>query len=53
MMEKIYEGVQKLSAAKEFGDRYRELWVKGGAETVELVSFRFHCSMGLFVARIE
>ena len=49
MMEKVYEGVHKMSAAKEYGDRYKELYEMGGDETVELVSFRFHCSMGVFV----
>lgn len=52
-MEKVYEGVHKMSAAKEYGDRYRELYGLGRPQTVELVSFRFPCSMGVFVARID
>lgn len=53
MMEKVYEGVHKMSAAKEYGDRYRELYGLGRPQTIELVSFRFPCSMGVFVARID
>lgn len=49
----MYEGVHKMSAAREYGDRYRELYGMSGPQTVELVSFRFQCSMDVFVAIIH